>query len=112
MCSALNFKIIDLKIQRESTHLYHYNDKCLYKKNGKKKYYICIGKNAISGESCQASGKIENGRFIRINQQKNRHQHENHEIQAQVEEVYRDIKQDVAASSTPISQVFHKHTNK
>ncbi|KAG5674151.1 hypothetical protein PVAND_004135 [Polypedilum vanderplanki] len=112
-----NYKIINLKLGKASSHLFLSGDKCLYRKNGSVngknvQYYICIGKNSISDENCKVTGKVENGVFKRIDCQKNKHYHPSHEIQADVEDTLYEIKTQVANTSTPISNVFHECTKK
>ena len=112
--SEKNYKLINIRLNRDSNHLYCLEDKCLYKKNGKQKdqYYICIGKNEIEDSQCQASGKLKNGKFIRLKTGIKKHNHEDHSHQAEVEEIKLKIKQDVKELSTPISEIFRNCTKK
>ena len=110
----MNFKIINSRLDSKSCHLYFLKDKCLYKKNGKRdkvQYYICIGKDPIDNTKCEASGKMHNQKFQRINSFV-KHNHENHELNAEAEVVKHEIKLDVKDSTTPISTIFRNHTKK
>ena len=110
----MNFKIIKSRFDSVSYHLYCLDDKCLYKKNGKGKevqYYTCIGKNQIDDAKCQVSGKVYNQKFVRLNNFIE-HNHEDHEVNAEVEVIKHQIKIEVKETTTPISSIFRNHTKK
>jgi hypothetical protein len=106
-----NYELISSRYDNISQHLYFFDEKCLFVKNGvknKTQYYRCVGENKIENR-CKVTGKVVNNKFIRINEKVNFHNHENHEERAASEKLIQQIKLDVENHpETPIRTLFVK----
>ncbi len=112
MAENKNYKLINTRKGRNSFHLYYFGDKCLYTKsgrNGETIDYKCSGKDDISSEKCPVRGKIEKEVFIFT--QRNAHNHKNHQLKSEAEQVCEEMKNDVSKSSETVENFFRNRTS-
>lgn len=111
MSDQKNFKLINIKAGREAFHLYFNEDKCLFKKNGRKGniyYYSCIGYDEFSDEKCPVRGKVVDGNFEVLKSAE--HNHHNHEHRAEAEELYSIMKVKTTNCSDTIENIYRHAT--
>lgn len=112
MTSELNFKLINIRDGLNTDYLFYDLDKCLYKKNGKRKdvqYYICSDKS--DNKNCSVTGKLVNGVFSTI-KQINKHNHPNHEQSAEIQSYYNTLKEVVKNSNESVEKILTESAKK
>lgn len=110
MSDQQNFKLIKIKEGRDAHHLFFLTDNCLYKKNGSKnnvQYYICTGIDELNSEKCKVTGKLVEGNFS-ITKSVEKHNHDDHGITAEAQQIYASLKEQITESSDTIENLYSK----
>ena len=86
----------------------------MYKKNGFKnnvQYYLCTGIDELNSEKCKVTGKLFDGKFAKT-KSIHRHNHKDHEVEADVQLIYANLKENVTDSSETIENLYNKSIEK